>query len=111
MKQKLAIACGLLHRPTAVIFDEPMTGLDPVGMRRMKGVMRRLARDGAAIILSSHLLGMVEEVCTHLLILQDGRKVADGSVADVRDRFAATADSSLEDVFIRATGHDETHAR
>ena len=111
MKQKLAIACGLLHRPVAVIFDEPMTGLDPVGMRRMKGVMRRLARDGAAIILSSHLLGMVEEVCTHLLILQDGRKVADGSVAAVRERFAASAESSLEDVFIRATGHDEPVAK
>jgi ABC-2 type transport system ATP-binding protein len=107
MKQKLAIACGLLHQPSAVILDEPMTGLDPVGMRRMKAMMRRLARDGAAIILSSHLLAMVEEVCTHLLILQDGRKVADGSVAQVRERFAASADASLEDVFIRATGHEE----
>jgi ABC-2 type transport system ATP-binding protein len=110
MKQKLAIACGLLHQPMAVILDEPMTGLDPVGMRRMKAMMRRLARDGAAIILSSHLLAMVEEVCTHLLILKDGRKVADGSVAGVRERFAATADSSLEDVFIRATGDAEASA-
>jgi ABC-2 type transport system ATP-binding protein len=107
MKQKLAIACGLLHQPKVVIFDEPMTGLDPVGMRRMKGVMRRLARDGVAIILSSHLLGLVEEVCTHLLILKDGTKIADGSVADVRARFADNAGSSLEDVFIRATGHEE----
>jgi ABC-2 type transport system ATP-binding protein len=111
MKQKLAIACGLLHRPRVVLLDEPMTGLDPVGMRRMKGMMRRLAQDGAAVILSSHLLAMVEEVCTHLLILKDGRKVADGSVAEVRERFAATAGSSLEDVFIRATGDAETAAR
>jgi ABC-2 type transport system ATP-binding protein len=111
MKQKLAIACGLLHRPKAVIFDEPMTGLDPMGMRRMKGMMRRLARDGAAIILSSHLLGLVEEVCTHLLILKDGAKVADGSVEEVRARFAGGAeDASLEDVFIRATGHEEAAA-
>jgi ABC-2 type transport system ATP-binding protein len=107
MKQKLAIACGLLHQPRIVIFDEPMTGLDPVGMRRMKGVMRRLARDGVAIILSSHLLGLVEEVCTHLLILKDGSKMADGTVADVRARFAEHADSSLEDVFFRATGEPE----
>ena len=103
MKQKLAIACGLLHQPKVVIFDEPMTGLDPMGMRRMKGVMRRLARDGAAIILSSHLLGLVEEVCTHLLILKDGRKVADGTVAQVREQFGDGVGSSLEDVFIRAT--------
>jgi ABC-2 type transport system ATP-binding protein len=110
MKQKLAIACGLLHQPKAVIFDEPMTGLDPMGMRRMKGVMRRLAADGVAIILSSHLLGLVEEVCTHLLILKDGRKVADGRVEDVRARFADGEDSSLEDAFIRATGHAEPAA-
>ena len=108
MKQKLAIACGLLHQPKIVIFDEPMTGLDPVGMRRMKGVMRRLAREGAAIILSSHLLGLVEEVCTHLLILKDGVKMADGTVADVRARFADNAESSLEDVFFRATGESES---
>jgi ABC-2 type transport system ATP-binding protein len=111
MKQKLAIACGLLHRPKAVIFDEPMTGLDPMGMRRMKGMMRRLACDGAAIILSSHLLGLVEEVCTHLLILKDGAKVADGTVEEVRERFAGgVEDASLEDVFIRATGHAEAAA-
>ena len=108
MKQKLAIACGLLHQPKVVIFDEPMTGLDPVGMRRMKAVMRRLARDGAAIILSSHLLGLVEEVCTHLLILKDGVKMADGTVAEVRARFADNESSSLEDVFFRATGESES---
>ena len=108
MKQKLAIACGLLHQPKVVIFDEPMTGLDPVGMRRMKSVMRRLARDGAAIILSSHLLGLVEEVCTHLLILKDGMKMADGTVAEVRARFADNESSSLEDVFFRATGESES---
>lgn len=107
MKQKLAIACGVLHQPKVVIFDEPLTGLDPVGMRRMKAVMRRLARDGAAIILSSHLLSLVEEVCTHLLILKDGVKMADGTVAEVRARFADSAESSLEDVFFRATGETE----
>jgi ABC-2 type transport system ATP-binding protein len=103
MKQKLAIACGLLHQPKVVIFDEPMTGLDPLGMRRMKAVMRRLAHDGAAIILSSHMLGLVEEVCTHLLILKQGTKVADGTVAQVREQFGDGVGSSLEDVFIRAT--------
>jgi ABC-2 type transport system ATP-binding protein len=103
MKQKLAIACGLLHGPRAVIFDEPLTGLDPAGMRRMKQVMLRLAQGGAAIILSSHLLSLVEEVCTHLLVLKNGRSVANGSVAEVRARFGADADDTLEDVFFRAT--------
>jgi ABC-2 type transport system ATP-binding protein len=111
MKQKLAIACGLLHGPRAVVFDEPLTGLDPAGMRRMKNVMRRLARDGAAIILSSHLLSLVEEVCTHLLVLKAGTKVVDGSVAEVRARYGAGADDSLEDVFFRATGETEEPAQ
>jgi ABC-2 type transport system ATP-binding protein len=110
MKQKLAIACGLLHGPRVVIFDEPLTGLDPAGMRRMKNVMRRLAREGAAVILSSHLLSLVEEVCTHLLVLKNGRKVADGSVEAVRARFGASADDSLEDVYFRATSDADTTA-
>ena len=84
-------------------FGSSMSGLDPRGMRRMKDVMRKLAGEGAAIILSSHLLGLVEEVCTHLLILKDGRSMADGSVADVRARFAPDSTSSLEDVFFLAT--------
>jgi ABC-2 type transport system ATP-binding protein len=108
MKQKLAIACGLLHGPRVVIFDEPLTGLDPAGMRRMKNTMMRLARDGAAVILSSHLLSLVEEVCTHLLVLKNGRKVADGRVQDVRERFGASEGDSLEDVFFRATGDAQT---
>lgn len=107
MKQKLAIACGLLHAPRAVILDEPLTGLDPYGIRRMKNSMRRLAADGVAIILSSHLLDLVEEVCTHLLILKEGRKLADGSVAEVRARYMADGETSLEDVFFRATGETE----
>jgi len=108
MKQKLAIACGLLHRPKVIIFDEPLTGLDPGGIRRMKDVMKRLARDGAAIILSSHLLSLLEEVCSHVLILQNGEKKAHGTMLDVRTRFSNGEQLSLEDVFFRATGDTET---
>ena len=70
----------------------------------MKEVMRRLARNGAAIILSSHLLTLLEAVCTHLLILKNGEKMADGSVAEVHARFSDGGATSLEDVFFRATG-------
>jgi len=103
MKQKLTIACGLLHAPTVTFFDEPLTGLDPGGIRRMKDVLRRLARDGGAVLLSSHLLSLLEEVCTHVLILKAGEKVADGALAEVRARYATHADASLEEVFFRAT--------
>ncbi len=104
MKQKLAIACGLLHAPRLIFFDEPLTGLDPAGIRRMQETMRRLARDGAAVIISSHLLSLLEEVCSHVLILKQGEKVASGSLAEVHARFAAHPDASLEDVFFTATG-------
>src|ERR1700733_10461129 len=82
MKQKLAIACGLLHAPRAIFFDEPLTGLDPLGIRRMKDSIRKRARDGVAIVLSSHLLHLLEEVCSHVLILKKGEKIVDGPLAD-----------------------------
>jgi ABC-2 type transport system ATP-binding protein len=104
MKQKLAIACGLLHSPRVVYFDEPLTGLDPLGIRRMKDSILRRARAGAAIIISSHLLHLVGEICSHILILKNGRKVADGTIQEITTRFSEPATgANLEEVFFRAT--------
>jgi ABC-2 type transport system ATP-binding protein len=109
MKQKLAIACGLLHAPTVMIFDEPLTGLDPLGIRRMKDSILRRARSGAAVILSSHLLHLLEEVCSHVLILKKGERIAYGTLAQVQAQFSdGDARASLEEVFIRATGGSES---
>ena len=108
MKQKLAIACGLLHAPQVLFFDEPLTGLDPLGIRRMKNSILQRARAGAAIVLSSHLMGLLEEVCSHVLILKKGTKIADGTLADVSAQFSnGEANVSLEEIFIRATGGSE----
>jgi ABC-2 type transport system ATP-binding protein len=103
MKQKLVIACGLLHSPRVIYFDEPLTGLDPLGIRRMKDTIRRLAREGAAIIISSHLLHLVEEICSHLLILRQGQRVAFGTLDEITRQFAAAPDANLEEVFLSAT--------
>ena len=104
MKQKLAIACGLLHAPRVIILDEPLTGLDPLGIRRMKDSIVQRAREGAAIIISSHLLHLVEEMCSHLLILKGGRKIAGGTLEEMRRQFSdAGAAGRLEDIFLRAT--------
>ena len=109
MKQKLVIACGLLHSPRVMFFDEPLTGLDPLGIRRMKDSIVRRAREGAAVILSSHLLHLLQEVCTNVLILKKGEKVADGTLADVVAKFSnGEANVSLEEIFIRATGGSES---
>ncbi len=104
MKQKLAIACGLLHSPKVIYFDEPLTGLDPYGIRRMKDSILKRARAGAAIIISSHLLHLVEEICSHILILKNGRKVIDGTLAEITQKFSQQpGDVNLEEIFFRAT--------
>jgi ABC-2 type transport system ATP-binding protein len=105
MKQKVVIACGLLHQPQVLFFDEPLTGLDPLGIRRMKATIQRLGHEGASIMISSHLLTLLEEVCTDVLILKDGQKVTQGFMADIRARFGAdgSKDGSLEEAFIRLT--------
>jgi ABC-2 type transport system ATP-binding protein len=104
MRQKLAIACGLLHSPKALIFDEPLTGLDPAGIRKMKATIAHRARAGGAVVLSSHLLHLVEELCTHLLVLQRGRRVAYGPIASVLAARPEMAGRGLEDVFLALTG-------
>ena len=102
MKQKVAIACGLLHDPAALLFDEPLTGLDPLGIRHMKETIVGRGRAGAAVIVSSHLLHLVEEICTRIVILDRGIKVADGTVAELSAQ-ARLAGSNLEQIFLTVT--------
>jgi ABC-2 type transport system ATP-binding protein len=107
MRQKVVIACGLVRSATTLLFDEPLTGLDPIGIRRMRNTIVARAREGAAILLSSHLLHLVEEVCSRVIIMDRGRKIADGTFAELASRAdLATAGSSLEQIFLRVTGHD-----
>ncbi len=104
MRQKLAIACGYLHRPSAILLDEPLTGLDPRGIRTMKDTIREHAAAGAAVIVSSHLLSLVEDLCTTLLVLRHGRMVWHGRLADLRREAEADGrKETLEDVFFRLT--------
>ena len=107
MRQKVVIACGLVRDATTLLFDEPLTGLDPIGIRRMRNTIVERAKSGAAILLSSHLLHLVEEVCSRVIIMDRGQKVADGTFAELLSRAdLATAGSNLEQIFLRVTGHD-----
>jgi len=107
MKQKLMIACGFLHQPSVMIFDEPLTGLDPLGIRRMKESIARRAKEGASIILSSHLLHLVEELCDSLLVIQNGTAVAYGPIEDLKWRVAqGRGDVSLEEAFLKITSEE-----
>ena len=107
MRQKVVIACGLVRDATTLLFDEPLTGLDPIGIRKMRETIVARGRSGGAILLSSHLLHLVEEICTRVIIMDHGRIVADGTFAELASRAdLASAGSSLEQIFMRVTGRD-----
>ncbi len=110
MRQKLAIACGLIHDPQALILDEPLTGLDPGGIRRMKTTIVARARAGAAVVLSSHLLHLVEELCTRILVLRRGRLVAYGTIGSIVAERPHLAGLGLEDVFLTLTADADAGA-
>jgi ABC-2 type transport system ATP-binding protein len=104
MRQKVAICCAYLHDPKAILFDEPLTGLDPYAIRTLKASITQRASAGAAVIVSSHLLSLVEDLCTHLLILNKGRCLFLGTLDAARSHYAdLQGDASLEEVFFRAT--------
>jgi ABC-2 type transport system ATP-binding protein len=102
MKQKVVLACAFLHDPKALVLDEPLTGLDPLGIHRMKQAIVAAAQRGAAVIVSSHLLHLVEEICTRILIINRGVKVADGTLAELAAQAKAEG-TTLEHIFLDIT--------
>jgi ABC-2 type transport system ATP-binding protein len=104
MRQKVAIACAFLHDPQVLLFDEPLTGLDPLGIRMIQQAMRVRAARGAAIIISSHLLSLVENLCSHVLVLDLGECLRFGTMGEVlRDVGQEHHDSTLEAAFFAIT--------
>ncbi len=105
MRQKVAVACALLHQPQALLLDEPLTGLDPRGIRTLYGLLRRRAAEGAAVMLSSHLLGQIEGLCTSFLVVRKGRLLFHGTRDELRARYAEQVGpgATLEDIFFHLT--------
>jgi ABC-2 type transport system ATP-binding protein len=105
MRQKVAICCAYLHEPTVLLFDEPMTGLDPRGIRTLKESIRQRAQAGAAVVISSHMLSLIDGLCTQLLIMHRGRRLFLGTLDEARRQYPTLRDdASLEDIFFEATG-------
>jgi ABC-2 type transport system ATP-binding protein len=102
MRQRLALAAALVHRPRVLVLDEPMVGLDPQGALELRRRLVRLAADGVTIFLSTHSLAVAEELCGRIGILDRGRLVALGSLAELRAQAtpAAAGPASLEAVFL-----------
>jgi ABC-2 type transport system ATP-binding protein len=103
MKQRLVMCSAFLHRPQAVLVDEPMVGLDPRGARLIKEVFRAMSRKGVAILMSTHTLEVAEEMCDRISIILGGRILARGTVEDVK-ALAGGRDEKLTPVFLRLTG-------
>ena len=89
MKQRLAIAAGLLRPRELIILDEPTNGLDPQGTREVRALIRQIAADGTTVFVSSHLLAEVEQICTHVGVMRTGRLVFQGSLPELRRTGAA----------------------
>jgi ABC-2 type transport system ATP-binding protein len=107
MRQKVSLAAALLHDPPLTMLDEPLQGLDPRGARELKDLLRERAARGCGVLVSTHLLEVAERLCDRVVILHHGRKVAEGSLEELRRaRGAPTATerpASLEDVFLALT--------
>jgi ABC-2 type transport system ATP-binding protein len=84
MKQRLAIAAGLLRPRELIILDEPTNGLDPQGTREVRALIRQIAADGTTVFVSSHLLAEVEQICTHVGVMRTGKLVFQGSLPELR---------------------------
>jgi ABC-2 type transport system ATP-binding protein len=100
MRQKLAICCAFLHEPPALLLDEPLTGLDPPGRRRMNDAIAARAKAGSAVIVSSHQLEFVEKLSDRFVIVHKGQVRLAGTLEEIQ---AGAADQSLEDIFLAAT--------
>jgi ABC-2 type transport system ATP-binding protein len=103
MKQRLVMSAAFLHRPQAVLVDEPMVGLDPRGARLIKDVFRRMSARGVAILMSTHTLEVAQEMCDRISIILKGKIIARGTVDELR-ALAGNPDQHLTDVFLRLTG-------
>ena len=103
MKQRLVMAAAFLHRPQAIVVDEPMVGLDPRGARLIKDVFRKMSEHGVAILMSTHTLEVAQEMCDHISIILKGKIIARGTVDELRAT-AGGHDVHLTEVFLKLTG-------
>ena len=103
MRQKILIACALLHQPALYLFDEPTVGLDPQAQRELTDEMRRLRSEGAALLVSTHILAQIERLADRAVILNHGKIVAAGTLDELRQTYNLPVNSALEDVFLQVT--------
>jgi ABC-2 type transport system ATP-binding protein len=104
-RQKVSLAAAVLHRPEVLMLDEPTGGLDPRAARKIKDIILELARNGCAVFFSTHILEIAESMCDRLYIIDRGKIVVEGTLAELKN--SIKAGSSLEELFIELTGGSE----
>jgi len=100
MRKKVALASAMIHRPKVLFLDEPFNGIDPISVRAIRNVMRHLIERGCTIFITSHVMEVIERLCTRVAIINQGRIVGEGSLAQLRAMAHADSGTSLEDVFL-----------
>jgi ABC-2 type transport system ATP-binding protein len=104
MRKKTALAAAIIHSPRILFLDEPFEGIDAISGRAIRSVLQQLRTRGTTIFFSSHILEVVERLCTRIGVIAGGRLVAEGSIAQLRELAQAGEDATLEDLFIHAVG-------
>lgn len=110
MKQKLAVACAMIHNAKVFLLDEPLIGIDPRGAAELKAQFTQAARDGAAVLVSTHLLDTAERLCDRVIIMAYGHKIEDGTLEELRQRSLSAAGTSLEEIFLKLTEDEHESA-
>jgi ABC-2 type transport system ATP-binding protein len=108
MRQKLIIASALVHRPEAIVVDEPMVGLDPKSARLLKTIFRRFVEKGGTVLMSTHTLEIIEGFCDRVGIISHGELVACGTIDELRQS-APSSGAGMEEIFLRLTGEHVEH--
>jgi ABC-2 type transport system ATP-binding protein len=103
MRKKVSLAAALIHRPQVLFLDEPFEGIDPISSRVIRDILRDLTASGTTIFFSSHIMEVVERLCTRVGIINQGTLVAEGTLDDLRQR-AGAENRSLEDIFLQLVG-------
>jgi ABC-2 type transport system ATP-binding protein len=111
MRKKIALAAALIHRPEVLFLDEPFEGIDPVSSRVIRDILRDLTQHGTTIFFSSHIMEVVERLCTRVGIINQGTLVAEGTLQELRERASGEdKDATLEDIFLNVIGaRSENH--
>lgn len=111
MRKKIALAAALIHRPQVLFLDEPFEGIDPVSSRVIRDILRDLTQHGTTVFFSSHIMEVVERLCTRVGIINQGRLVAEGTLQELRERASGEEkDATLEDIFLNVIGaREENH--